>query len=74
MGHIISENKIQPQKKHLEVIKNIKTPTDKAGVLRILGLFKYLAKFISDLSARSANLRELTKNDVKFTWSKEHEN
>lgn len=73
MGHIISENKIQPQKKHLEAIRDIKTPTDKAGVLRILGLFKYLAKFIPDLSARSANLRELTKNDVKFTWSKEHE-
>jgi len=63
MGHILSEGQIKPQRKHLEAIQN------KAGVLRILGLFKYLAKFIPDLSSRTTNLRNLTRNDTSFEWT-----
>jgi len=74
MGHILSEGQIKPQRKHLEAIQNIKIPEDKAGVLRILGLFKYLAKFIPDLSSRTTNLRNLTRNDTSFEWTVQHQN
>lgn len=41
--------------------------------MRLLGLFKYLAKFIPNLSKQSAALRNLTRNDVDFEWKAEHE-
>jgi len=43
-------------------------------VLRILRLFKYLAKFIPDLSSRTTNLRNLTRNDTSFEWTVQHQN
>lgn len=41
--------------------------------MRLLGLFKYLAKFIPNLSKQSAELRNLTKNDTEFEWNEKHE-
>lgn len=69
MGHVLSEGTIKPQRKHLKANEKIK-----AGVLRILGLYKYLAKFIPDLSSRTAKLRNLTRLDTPFEWTTEHQN
>lgn len=63
----MSDGKIKPAKKH------IKKPTDKHGVMRLLGLFKYLAKFIPNLSKLTAELRLLSGKDVPFEWEEKHE-
>ena len=43
-------------------------PTDKAGVQRLLGLAQYLSKFLPRLSDITKPLRELTQNEVEWTW------
>lgn len=73
MGHILSNGQIKPDGKYREAILKIKKPENKNDVMRLLGLFKYLAKFIPNLSKLSAALRELTRNDVEFSWTDKHE-
>ena len=73
MGHIISANQIRPCHKHCDAILNMPTPQNKGDVMRLLGLFKYLARFIPNLSQMTAYLRDLTKNDRIFNWNKNHE-
>lgn len=72
MGHIISSGGIKPDSKYIKAIAGMPRPTNKAEVMRLLELFKYLARFIPNLSQRSACLRELTKNDVEWNWTNRH--
>lgn len=73
MGNIISSDQIRPLAKYTDAILGMKKPTDKSSVLRFLGLLKYVARFIPNLSKITANLRHLTRNDVQFEWNNEHE-
>ena len=50
------------------------TPTDKSGVQRFLGMCQYLSKLCHNLSETVFPLRDLTKEDVPFLWSNNHEN
>lgn len=36
-------------------------------------MFKFLARFIPNLTSKSANLRELTKNDSPWGWEEKHQ-
>lgn len=72
MGNIISSGGIKPDSKYIRAIADMPRPSNKADVMRLLGLFKYLARFIPNLSQRSARLRELTKNNVEWIWTNEH--
>lgn len=74
MGNTISSGEIRPLAKYTDAILGMKKPTDKSSILRFLGLLKYIARFISNLSKLTANLRNLTRNDVEFVWNIEHEN
>lgn len=73
MGHVILSGKMKPNDKYLRAILNVKKPENKQDVMRLLGLFKYLGKFIPNLSKNSAELRNLTRKDVDFDWSVKHE-
>lgn len=50
MGNIISQGKVKPDSKYSRAILNMTKPTDKNGVMRFLGLLKYLGRFIPNLS------------------------
>ena len=54
-------------------IKNLKVPQDSKDLQRFLGMVTYLAKWISNLSEKTALLRELTKQDVPWIWGPEIE-
>lgn len=73
MGHVLSNGSIKAQSKYREAVVNMKKPTNKTDVLRFLGLLKYLSKFIPNLSHDTAELRNLTRNDVEFVWTEKHE-
>lgn len=73
MGHILSNGMIRPADKHINAILQIQKPTDKQGVLRLLGLIKYLARFVPTLSKITAELRNLTTNNVEFSWNEKHD-
>jgi hypothetical protein len=41
--------------------------------MRFLGMVNYLSKFIPNLSAKAAELRELNRNDTIFTWNEHYQ-
>lgn len=51
-----------------QAISEMPAPTDKAGVQRLLDLVQYLSKFLPRLSDITKPMRELTQNDVQWTW------
>lgn len=73
MGYILSQGTVKPDAKYGDAILGMKRPNDKSAVLRFLGLLKYIARFIPNLSKLTARLRNLTRNDVQFEWTNEHE-
>lgn len=73
MGNILSKGEIKPRNKHLDAILKTKKPKNKHQVMRLSGLFKYLAKFLPNLSKLIANLRMLTHDKVEFNFTQEHE-
>src|SRR4029434_4059477 len=49
-------------------------PTDKTGVLRIMGMVNFIGKFIPNLSAKTSCIRDLLHKDNDFKWTSAHEN
>lgn len=73
MGHFMSEGEIWPDQSYITAITEMPKPRSKSDVFRLLGLLKYLGKFIPNLSKRTAALRELSRNDVEWSWTEIHE-
>ena len=68
LGHIISRDGLKVDPKKVDAIQNLATPTDKAGVQRLLGMVGYLQRFAPKLSEVAAPLRELVCKDIHFRW------
>ena len=61
VGHIFTEHGIRSDPEKVAAIRNMPEPKDRAAVMRLLGMVTYLAKFIPDLSAITAPLRQVIK-------------
>lgn len=72
LGLLITDKGMQPAQKHVRAVAEMPTPKDKAAVMRFLGLIKFLARFVPNVSSLSAALRNLTRKDVNFEWLPEH--
>ena len=48
-------------------------PNDKHQLQVFLGMVTYMSPFIQDLSAQTADLRELLKKDTEFVWFPSHQ-
>ena len=68
MGHELTANGLRPDPKKVEAIRQMPPPTDRAGVLRLLGMATYLAKFCPHFSEATAKIRELLTQDAEFMW------
>ena len=73
MGVVVGKSGVQPDVKHVQAIRDMPRPLDKKGVLRFLGMCKYLSKFIPTFSQCTEHLRGLTRCDSVFNWGPEHE-
>ncbi|KAI5755188.1 hypothetical protein M8J77_014828 [Diaphorina citri] len=73
LGYLVSKNGTQIDPQRTEAISKMKTPTDKTELLQFLGMVKYFARFIPNISDITSPLRELTKKDVHWDWKDEHE-
>ena len=70
IGHLLSNKGVKPDPKKIEAIVNMETPTDVQGVQRLIGMVKYLSKFLSNLSELCQPLRKLTHKDVEWQWTR----
>ena len=66
-GFIFSDKGIPPDPRKVRAIQDAKPPTSTQGVQSFLGMATYCAKFIPSFS-----VRELTRKDARFIWTKVH--
>ena len=50
IGHRLREEGLKPDPAKVKAILSMKKPDDVAAVQRLMGMVKYLSKFLSDLS------------------------
>lgn len=73
LGHLVSENGIEPYPGNTIKVKQFPTPTNTKEVKSFLGLASYYRKFIKNFASIAHPLTSLTKNDATFVWNKEQE-
>lgn len=73
VGDVLSEEGVKPDPRKTSAINNMERPNNKDEVRRFLGMVTYLAKFVPQLSTRSAPLRSLPKQKNEWIWSHEQE-
>ena len=74
LGHLISEEGIQPLPEKLESIAKMPAPKNPKEVKQFLGLVGYYRKFVPRFADISRVLTHLMKKDVEFKWTPECEN
>ena len=57
----------------LKFISEMPVPTDRKGVMRLLGTVNYWSKFIPNMSQVTELIRLLLRQDIEFQWNYEQE-
>ena len=71
LGDRLTSQGVVPDDRKVSAIRNMKVPQDSKDLQRFLGMVTYLAKWIPNLSEKTALIRELTKQEVPWIWSPE---
>ena len=74
LGTMVTPQGIKPDPMKVSAIVEMTSPTDKAGIRRLLGMTNFLAAHIPNVSTITAPLRSLLKSDTLFTWGPEQAN
>ena len=72
-GTIYDHEGKHPDPAKVDAIHQMSAPNDKHQLQVFLGMVTYMSPFIQDLSAQTADLRELLKKDTEFVWSPSHQ-
>ena len=72
-GTVYDKEGAHPDPRKVEAIQQLKPPESKQQLHEFLGMATYLSPFIENLSAHTADLRELLKKDSDFSWSASHQ-
>ena len=72
-GHVLTPDGVKPDESKVNAIPEMPAPTDKKGVMRLLGTVNYLANFVPDRSQIDEPIRALLKQDVEFKWNSAQE-
>ena len=73
LGHTFTDRGLQPDPAKVAAITSLPTPTDRAGVYRLMGMVNYVSKFVPNLSSLSEPLRVLLCNETQWHWEKPQE-
>lgn len=74
LGHEISRDGIKPPSNKVELIVNYYSPKNEKELRRIMGLLNWFRKFIPNYSTIAQPILKLTKKNMKFVWTNDHEN
>ncbi len=73
IGHLLTPEGIKADPAKIKAILSMEKPTDVSGVQRLIGMVKYLGKFLSSLSDICEPLRRVTHKDTVWKWTSEHD-
>ena len=73
IGHELRSEGVKLDKTKLKAISEMPAPTDRKGVMRLLGTVNYLSKFIPNMSQVTEPIRLLLRQDIEFQWNYEQE-
>ena len=73
LGLLISSDSVQIDEERCAAIRGMPTPQNRKELLRFLGMIKYVANFIPNLSTNTESLRVLTRANVQFNWGDGHQ-
>ncbi|XP_045023566.1 uncharacterized protein K02A2.6-like [Daphnia magna] len=68
LGHVIGDGVVKVDPSKVEAIVNMPEPTDKAALVRLLGMATYLDKFCPNLAGLTRSLRDLLKESSAWVW------
>ena len=71
----MGSGQVEPDPNKIATVKDLKPPTTKREVRRLIGFFSYFWSFIPSLAEKARILTDLTKNNVpnKIPWGPEHQ-
>ena len=67
IGHLMTRNGLKADLKKIKAIIKMERPVNVPAVQRLIGLVKYLSKFLQDLSELCEPLRGLTHKKAEWT-------
>ncbi|UYV77712.1 K02A2.6-like, partial [Cordylochernes scorpioides] len=67
-GHIVTTEGIKIDPEKVRAIGEIKSPSNKQELQRLLGMVQYLSRFIPNLAEKTKNMRLLLKKDTPWLW------
>ena len=70
MGHLITSEGLQSDPEKVQAVRDMVPPQNLEELRRYLGLVNYLAKFLPNLTDVITPLRNLTRKNVSWMWSK----
>lgn len=73
LGHIISQNEVQPLHDNLTAIKKFPQPQNRKNIRQFLGKVNFYHKYIPNSSKMLEPFHNLLRKDVEFLWSNECE-
>lgn len=73
LGHVISEQGVQPNPEKVNAIKNYPVPKDAKMIKQFLGLVGYYRRFIKNFAKIAKPLTNLLKKEIPFSWTNEHQ-
>ena len=73
MGNTVTKDGMRPDPDKFDAFINMPKPNDRHGLLRLLGMIKYLSQYIPKESSITAPLRSLLQQDAEWSWQQEHD-
>lgn len=70
VGQVFSAEGLKPDPEKIRAISEMPPPSNKEGVLRILGTVNYLDKFTEHKADLQEPISQLSQKDVAFLWEK----
>ncbi|XP_062568299.1 uncharacterized protein K02A2.6-like [Saccostrea cucullata] len=73
LGHVISSEGVKPDQEKIKAVSETRTPSNSSEIRSFLGLANYCGRFIPNFSTIAAPLRELTRKNTHWSWTKRHQ-
>ena len=73
LGQVVSQDSIQTVAKKVAALKTSKSPENKRDVMRVLGCLRFYGRYIKNLHVDPKPFHELTRDNVPFEWTTEHD-